>query len=55
MRKDCDGKLYDVYYIDGNGEGQSVRYFGHSKRDAERLFNSERLASEKIISIEECK
>lgn len=37
MREDYNGDLYDVYYLNGNGERQCVCYFGHSKRDAERL------------------
>lgn len=43
MREDYNGDLYDVYYRDGNGERQCVCYFGYSKRDAERLFNSEKM------------
>lgn len=46
-----NGDLYDVYYRDGNGERQCVRYFGYSKRDAEKLFNSEKYVDEEIIEI----
>ena len=55
MREDYNGDLYDVYYRDGNGERQCVCYFGHSKRDAERLFNSEKCVGEEIIEIKKCK
>ncbi len=48
MKEDYNGDLYDVYYRDGNGEKQCVCYFGYSKRDAERLFNSEKCVGEEI-------
>jgi hypothetical protein len=55
MREDYNGDLYDVYYKDENGERQCVCYFGYSKRDAERLFNSEKCVGEEIIEIKKRK
>lgn len=55
MKEDYNGDLYDVYYKDGNGERKCVCYFGYSKRDAERLFNSEKCVGEEIIEIKKCK
>lgn len=55
MKEDYNGDLYDVYYRDGNGEKQCVCYFGYSKREAERLFNSEKCVGEEIIEIKKCK
>lgn len=55
MKEDYNGDLYDVYYRDGNGERKCVCYFGYSKRDAERLFNSEKCVGEEIIEIKRCK
>lgn len=55
LKEDYNGDLYDVYYRDGNGENQCVCYFGYSKRDAERLFNSEKCVGEEIIEIKKCK
>lgn len=55
MKEECKGDLYDVYYRDGNGERKCVCYFGCSKRDAERLFNSEKCIGEEIIEIKKHK
>lgn len=52
MKENFNGDLYDVYYKDSSDEIQCVCYFGHSKRDAERLFNSEKCAGEEIVRIE---
>lgn len=51
MKEDYNSHLYDVYYRNGNGERHSVRYFGHSKIDVEKLFNSEKYFGEEIIEI----
>lgn len=55
MREDLNGDLYEVYYRDNNGEEKSVCYYGYSKRDAEKLFNSEKCVGEKIIEIKKHK
>lgn len=46
------GYLYNVYYKDSNNKMQCACYFGYSKDDAERLFNSESRMGEKIVKIE---
>lgn len=55
MRENYNGDLYDVYYTNENREKKCVCYFGHSKRDAERLFNSEKCVGEEIIEIKKRK
>ncbi len=47
MKEDYNSDLYVVYYRDGNGERKCVCYFEYSKRDAERLFNSEKCVGKK--------
>lgn len=45
------GTLYDVYYMDNNGEQQCVCYFAANIYEAERLFISEQCVGEEIIKI----
>lgn len=55
MKENLSGNLYDVYYKDNNGSVQCVCYFGYSKSEAERLFNSEKRDGEEIVNIEKRK